>query len=151
MFSIDDEATDPNVKYVPKVFLQKEPLTAALGKGTSLQVVPSTLVGCKLHQKRVFGEKWVDRVLGFDGDILYVYQRKNGCFVIRSVWRLSRLLNIRIKKTQLSRITLEFANKSLNPLDDFKVRLVDVELHELFMDLLRKQLATLEIGFALQR
>lgn len=91
--------------------------------------------------------EWVPRAIGFEDEFLYVYQVKETSLIVTEVQSLFRLLNLEIKRACMSEITLLFANRSHNPLDELEKVTFDFDEMAWFIQSLKNQLSSLGIDF----
>ncbi|CAG9327633.1 unnamed protein product [Blepharisma stoltei] len=154
LFAIGDEE-EKEEQIMHPAFMPNTLPKLSLPKGSIITDFPSQLFPCKEIKKRkgLTGmilknkPKILEREISFEDEFMYVYERKKGKLIVRHVWVLSRLLNIEIKKSQPTVMTFVFANKSLDPLDDYERKTVDLYEMGWFIQTLKNQLDQLCIDF----
>lgn len=91
--------------------------------------------------------EWVPRSIGFEDEFLYAYQVKEASLLVTEVQSLFRLLNVEIKRERMSEITLIFANRSFNPLDELEKVIFDFDEMAWFIQSLKNQLSSIGVDF----
>lgn len=156
LFSIGDEEDKAKPEPIMHpAFMPSLLPKLSLPKGSIISEHSSQLFPCKEVKKRKglagmimkFKPKTLDREVGFEDEFMYIYERKKGKLIVRHVWNLTRLLNIEIKKNKPTEMTFVFANKTLDPLDDYERKTVDLYEMGWFIQTLKNQLDQLCIDF----
>lgn len=149
-FSIGEEEEYEN-KGLNPIFLRALP-KYIMEKGMVVANHLSKLVKCVLSKERkglvsVFFQsvKKVNRLLGFEDEYIYSYEKARSGLIVREVWHLRRLFKIEIKKENHQHMFLFFVNKSLNPADAFKVKELHIQNSKEFLHMLKKQLESCDI------
>ena len=149
-FSIDDEDENEKLNINP-VFIKALP-KYMMEKGTIVANHPSVLIPCIIHRERkgisgIFlrSEKRINRLLGFEDEYIYGYEKTRYGLVVRLIWSLRRLYKLEIKRENNQFMSLYFIGRSLNPIDPFKVKKLQILNNKQFLNSLKCQLDNCDI------
>ena len=155
LFSISEEETQSSKK-LHHAYMQGFLPKHCLPKGTLVKLPPHPVFDCEKVKKNkglisfLRGENTkVKRLLAFQDEFIYVFVSKKQGLLVKGVWQLPRLINVELSKQDSNLITLVFANKSLNPLDELQRKTFRVPEFGWFLQKLKTQLAGCDIDFEL--
>lgn len=81
---------------------------------------------------------------------MYLLENNNGKYTVKCIWSLARLLSLRIRRERNSELKLVFVNKTRNPLDETKEKLVDVPEIAWFLQKLKDQLGRMNVDLEIK-
>lgn len=156
LFDID-ESPKSTIRSLHPAFVQSTHQRSSYKKGSCMSISPSTLIRCEYFAKAkglkaLFSRKghWIERFIVFDNEIMYLLENKKGQYRTKCIWSLTRLLSLRIRRERNSEIKLVFVNKSRNPLDEMKEKLVDVPEIAWFLQKLKDQLSRINVDLEIK-
>ena len=148
-FSIGDEDSDG--RKINPLFLESLP-KLMMKKGTLVEYHSSHLFKAVVFKERkgisglfLQSQKQAKRLLGFEDEYIYGYEKKRDGYIVTEVWPLRRLFKLEIKKENPESMSLFFINKTLRPADSVKVKPIKVENSAYFLQMLKNQLSLCDI------